>query len=89
MKLPGSQDEWTAANDFVKMVFGNAQLNQTSIDSAIEFMNNTIYDYFTNLCGTVNSNNHSNEFFAKYKHLTTKQFKYKLKHLKMNHAPFP
>ena len=57
MKLQRSQDEWTAANEFFKTVLGNVQFNQTSIDFTIEFMNNTIYDYFTNLYGTVNSTN--------------------------------
>ena len=60
VRLQRSQDEWTAANDFFKTVFGNVHLNQTSIDSTIEFMNSTIYDYFANLYGTVNSTNHAN-----------------------------
>ena len=57
MELPRLQDEWTSANEFFKAVFGNINLNQTSIDSTIESMNNTIYDYFTTRYGTVNSNN--------------------------------
>ena len=88
MKLPRSQDEWTSANEFFKAVFGNIQLNQTSIDSTIEFMNNTIYDYFTTRYGTVNSNNHNNPFCGKYNDLTTKLLKLTLKQLKMNNASF-
>ena len=88
VRLPRSQDEWTAANDFFKTVFGNLHLNQTSMDSTIEFMNSTIYDYFANLYGTVNSTNHANTFCTKYKHLTTKSLKHTLKQLKMNEAPF-
>ena len=87
MRLPESQDEWTAANEFFKADLGNVQFNQTSIDSTIEFMNNTIYDYFTNLYGTVKSTNHTNALCGKYKHLTTKLLKRKLKQLKMTDAP--
>ena len=65
MKLPRSQDEGTAANEFFKTVLGHVQFNQTSIDFTIEFMNNTIYDYCTNLYGTVNSTNHTNAFCGK------------------------
>ena len=36
------QDKLTSANEFFKAVFGSIQLNQTLIDSTIEFMNNTI-----------------------------------------------
>ena len=88
VRLPRSQDEWTAANDFFKTVFGNFHLNQTSIDSTIEFMNSTIHDYFANLYGTVNSTNHANTFCNKYKHLTTKSLQHTLKQLKMNDSPF-
>ena len=46
MKLPRSIDEWTTANEFFKTVLGNVQFNETSNDTTIEFINNTIYDYF-------------------------------------------
>ena len=88
MKLPRSQDEWTSANEVFKAVFGTIKLHQTSIDSTIEFMNNTIYDYFTTRYGTVNSNNHNNPFCGKYNHLITKLLKLTLKQLKMNNASF-
>ena len=86
VKLPRSTDEWTAANDYFKTVFGNFQMQPTSIDLTIEFMNNTIYNYFANLYGTVNSTNHTNAFCGKYKHLTPKSLKHQLKQLKMNDA---
>ena len=88
MMLLRSQDEWPSANEFFKAVFGNIHLNQTSINSTMEFMNNTIYDYFTTLYGTVNSNNHNNPFYGKYNHLTTKLHKLALRQLKMNNASF-
>ena len=68
-------------------VFGNFRMQPTSIDLTIEFMNNTIYDYFANLYGTVNSTNHTNAFCGKYKHLTPKSLKHQLKQLKMSDAP--
>ena len=58
------------------------------MDSTIDFMNSTIYDYFANLYGTVNSTNHANTFCTKYKHLTTKSLKHTLKQLKINDSPF-
>ena len=88
IKLRRSQDEWSAANEFFEMVLGNVQFNQTSIDFTIEFMNNTIYVYFTNLYGTFNSTNYSNAFSGKYSHLTTKQLKEKLKQHKMTDTLF-
>ena len=87
VKLPRSPDEWTAANDYFKTVFGNFQMQPTSIDLTIEFMNNNIYNYFANLYGTINSTNHTNAFCGKYKHLTPKSLKNQLKELKMNDAP--
>ena len=62
-------------------------MQPTTIDLTIEFMNNTIYNYFANLYGTVNSTNHTNAFCGKYKHLTPKSLKHQLKELKMNDAP--
>ena len=88
VRLPRSQDDWTVANDFFKTVFGNFHLNQTAMDSTIEFMNRTIYDYFADLYGTVNSTNHANTFCTKYKHLTTKSLKHTLMQLKMNDTLF-
>ena len=87
VKLPRSTDEWTAANDYFKTVFGNFQMQPTSIDLTIEFMNNTIYNYFANLYGTINSTNRTNAFCDKYKHLTPKSLKHQLKQLIMNDAP--
>ena len=66
MKLPRSQDELTATRESFKTVLGNFQFSQTSIDCTVEFRNNTIYDYFTNLYGTVNSANHNNALCGKY-----------------------
>ena len=57
------------------------------MDSTIEFMNSTIYDYFAYLYGTVKSTNHAIAFYTRYKHLTTKSLKHKLKQLKMNDTP--
>ena len=62
-------------------------MQPTTIDLTIEFMNNTIYNYFANLYGTINSTNHTNAFCGKYKHLTPKSLKHQLKELKMNDAP--
>ena len=87
VKLPRSPDEWTAANNYFKAVFGNFQMQPTSIDLTIEFMKNTIYNYFANLYGTINSTNHTNAFCGKYKHLAPKSLKHQLKQLKMNDAP--
>ena len=70
------------------MVFANDQLNQTSIHSTSKVMNNTIYDYFTNLYCTINSTKHTNTFCSTYKHLTAKLLKRKLKQLKMKDALF-
>ena len=62
-------------------------MQPTSVDLTIEFMSNTIYNYFANLYGTVNSTNHTNARCGKYKHLTPKSLKHQLKQLKMNDAP--
>ena len=87
MKLPRLQVELTAGNEFFNAVFVNIQLNEKSIDSTIKFINNIIYDYFTNLFVTINSTNHTNDSCGKDKNLTNKLRKKKLKQLKMNDNP--
>lgn len=63
--------------------FREIQLQQTSIDSTIEFMKNIIYDHFANLDGTINSTDHTNAFCGKYKHRTPKSLKHQLIQLKV------
>ena len=44
VKLPRSNNNWSEANNYFKSIFST--LEADSVNEAIQFMNNTIYDFF-------------------------------------------
>ena len=53
IELPTSSREWKIANDFFKLKFSNHPIADRNTDSTIEHMNDIIYSYFKQSCGTV------------------------------------
>ena len=89
IKLPKSNEEWNTANAYFKSIFLNIKIQPNSLDSTIKYVSDSIYNYFKATCGTVNSVNQSNEFYSKYKDLTAKVLKQKLRKLKYHNDPLP
>jgi len=44
VKVPRSNNNWSEANNYFKSIFST--LEADSVNEAIQFMNNTIYDFF-------------------------------------------
>ena len=45
VKLPRSNDNWSEANNYFKSIFSTLEVKADSVSEAIQFMNNTIYDF--------------------------------------------
>ena len=82
IKLPRSNDKFSEANNYFQSIFSNVEIKADLVDEAIRFMNNTIYDFFRDNHGTVESTNQTNTLFHKYNQLTIKQLKWQLIQLK-------
>ena len=87
--MPKSNEEWNTANEYFKCIFLNIKIQPNSLDFTITYVSDSIYNYFKTTCGTVNSANESNEFYSKYKDLTAKVLKQKLRNLKYHNDPLP
>jgi len=87
IKLPKSNEEWNTGNEYFKSIFLNIKIQPNSLASTIKYVCDSIYNYFKVTCGTVNSANQSNEFYIKYKDLTAKVLKQKLRKLKYHNEP--
>ena len=72
VKLPRSNDNWSEANNYFKSIFSTLEVTADSVNEAIQFMNNTIYDFFKDNYGTIDSVNQANGPFHKHNHLTIK-----------------
>ena len=65
VKLPRSNDNWSEANNFFKLIFSTLEVTADSVNEAIQFMNNTIYDFFKDNYGIIDSVNQANGPFHK------------------------
>ena len=87
VKLPRSNDNWSEANNFFKSILSTLEVTADSVNEAIQFMNNTIYDFFKDNYGIIESVNQANGLFHKYNHITIKQLKRELAQLKRQNTP--
>ena len=78
IKLPTTTDEWNIANDYFKLHLECRAIND--VNTEIQTVQNTIYDYFANNYGTVNGE--SDDLKQLYDHLSKRQLKKELKRLK-------
>jgi len=86
--LPKSDEEWDLANNYFKSILAYWGFNSYSLDldAFINFMNDSIYNYFKATYGTVD-NYTDKELVIKYKEFSTNSLKKALKRLKMLTAP--
>ena len=87
VRLPRSDNEWLLANTFFKSTFVNVVVNESSVNDIVKMMSTTIYKYFKETYGTVDSCDKDLE--NKYKDFLTKDLKRHLKFLKSSNAPIP
>ena len=85
--LPTSDNEWLLANKYFQVVFSNVSLGESSVDYIIKQMNETIYDYFKETCGIIETCN--KDFNTKYKDYSIKSLKKQLKSLKSSNTTIP
>ena len=86
--LPKRDEEWDLANNYFKSIFADWDFKSYSLDldAFIQFMNESIYNYFKATYGTV-GNYTDKELVIKYKEYSTNSLKKALKRLKMLTAP--
>ena len=86
--LPKRDEEWDLANNYFKSIFADWDFNFYSLDldTFIQFMNDSIYNYFKATYGTVD-NYTDKELVIKYKEYSTNSLAKALKRLKMLTAP--
>ena len=86
--LPKRDEEWDLANNYFKSIFADWDFTSYSFDlnAFIQFMNDSIYNYFKAAYGTVD-NYTDKELVIKYKEYSTNSLKKALKRLKMLTAP--
>jgi len=86
--LPKSDEEWDLANIYFKSIFADWDFSSSSLDldAFIQFMNNSIYNYFKPNYGTVD-NYTDKQLVIKYKEYSTNSLKKVLERLKMLTAP--
>ena len=74
IKLPKSNEQWIDGNIYFRSMFSYIKLQPESLDENINFMNDTIYDFFKFNYGMCKSTNQTNENFQKYNDFTVKQY---------------
>ena len=89
IKLPKSNEQWIEANAYFRSIFSHIKLQPGSLDEAINFMNNSIYDFFKFNYGACRSINQTNENFQTYNDFTVKQLKKELAKLKHQGSALP
>ena len=87
IKLPKSNEESNTANEYFKSTFLNIKIQPNSLDFTMKYVSDSTYIYFKVTFGIVSSANQSSEFYRKYKDLTAKVLKQKLRILKYHNAP--
>ena len=85
--LPTTDIEWLLAKKYFQAVFSNISLGESSIEYIIKQMNETIYDYFKETCGIIETCN--KDFNTKYKDYSIKSLKKQLKSLKSSNTSIP
>ena len=83
VKLSKSRSDWSLANDHFKAVLSNYPITTEDLNSNIERMNDTIFEYFSITCGEVDRVGDIN-LRNKYDTYTVKDLKKELKRLKLN-----
>ena len=74
LKLLKTTESWNRANEFFKSTL-DVSKKITNVDENICHLQDNIYEYFTNECGTVSENGIYAEFRPKYDHLPKRQLK--------------
>ena len=77
IRLSRSDDEWLVANTFFQSAFVNVVVNESTISDVVKLMGTTIYNYFKEACGTVESCD--KELENKYKDCLAADLKKQLK----------
>ena len=88
--LPKRNEEWDLANNYFKLIFADWDFNSYSLDldAFIQFLNDSIYNYFKATYGTVDTDKDTDkELVIKYKEYSTNSLKKALKRLKMLTSP--
>ena len=89
IKLPKSIEQWIEANAYFRSIFSHFKLQPESLDEAINFMNDSIYNFFKFNYGACKSTNQTNENFQKYNNFTVKQLKKELAKLEHQVSALP
>ena len=85
INLPRNDSDWLTANDYFKCALRvNQPINIQDLNSKINHMNETIYNYFSENFGNDKQRVCNDQFKTKYADLTTKQLKKSLQSLKLN-----
>ena len=82
IKLPKSNEQWIEANAYFCSILSHIKLQPESLDEAINFVNDSIYDFFKFNCGACKSTIQTNENCQKYNDFPVKQLKKELAKLK-------
>ena len=83
--LPKTSEQWNLVNNYFKSVFIDLDFKSDGIDlidQSVLLINNTIYNYFRDHCGTVRSHVEK-ELVQKYNNYSVQKLKKTLKQLKL------
>ena len=87
VKLPKTTESWNRENEFFKSTLDvNKEIR--NVDENVCYLQDTIYKYLKNECGTVAENEISAEFRSKYDHLPKREIKRALRELKRHSLCF-
>ena len=81
VKLPKTSDQWATEESFFKAELPTHEIGKDNLDSIIQKLSDTIYDYFHREFGSV-GNTFDTEFKDKYKDFSKHQLRKALKTLK-------
>ena len=83
IKLPKTDSGWELANLFFKSELSTSNIDRDNLNETIASMNSTIYDYFAENYGTVETDNKKdNDLLEKYGEFSVNNLKKELKKLK-------
>ena len=83
IKLPKTKSDWKQANEYFRVTLDHTK-EIVDINEEITNVQNTIYDYFRNECGTVVEEVSNSEYKQTYEKLSKRQLKKTLSELKSN-----
>ena len=76
IKLPKADSGWELANLFFKSELSTSDINRDNLNETIAPMNSTIYNYFAENYGTVETDNKKdNDLFEKYEEFSVNNLK--------------